>query len=373
MGLIAFSRTPNQLMELSPDISTPTFGSKSAVTWDYDFHFPSIRDALNNSINGNNQGAVFLSQAFGPAGSQWRVKFGFVPTTGSPHIGAWCLADKSEEEINMGEDWFRLIHSMTISLKDPQRLKDRVTTMDKKMIVEGDGISRGKGWESYTSAQKFQRYFTPDGSLLGNVSLKWERATCDTQPSPPTGVDCSKFFLETFLSDVTLRITCAGRPRGVIDLPAHKVVLATRSPYFAALFSSGLSEASSTGRTTIGVIGFSPPTVEALLEFMYTHRLTRNPPQTLEGRLDLIRAADYYQMEDLHFVVSEQIVARDLNYLTALKILVEANKCKGICSVLSDRVKEFLKMGWEDFTKNQEFRDSMREYGTGDLLADLYE
>ncbi|KAJ3043008.1 Kelch-like H-associated protein 1 [Rhizophlyctis rosea] len=353
--------SPTAVSPVGTSRTTPD--SNNTVTWNYEFHFPAIRDELNNAINRNTDDAVFTSDPFGPAGSQWCLKFQLVrernpmmsyPGTRVDQLSAWCIAEKSQKEDRMGDYWFRIVYSMTLSLSHPQRPKLQWNFLEKNQIPKISDNGRLCKWE---------------------LELEWARAPCDAQPPASAGIDFgNKLLFQSFLADVTLRDVSANDPR--IDLPAHKVVLASRSPYFHALFSSGLSEAttsSATGQTTVAVNGFSRPTIERLLEFKYTKRLTRNPPNDLDTRFELIRAADYYQMEDLHISIAGQIIDKDLNMSTALKILIEANKCKGICSVLSDRVKEYLKSGWEEFMKRGEFRDSWREYGSGDLVAELYE
>ncbi|KAJ3043009.1 60S ribosomal protein L11 [Rhizophlyctis rosea] len=329
--------------------STATHGN-STVTWHHDFHFPAIRDEFNNSLNGNGEPIVLRTEPFGSEGSQWRLKFNLKRASNlqKSNLSAWIVEEKSEKEVNMGDEWFRVVYWSTIILKDPQNHQhDHVSSLPDKGIVDSVGSGRKWGWLHFAQVNHFQPYFHPDGSIHGTVSLKWERAPCDNQPVPP------------------LRVT---------DLHAHKVVFATRSPYFKGIFSSGLSEStsSSTGPTVILVRDFSRPTVESLLEFIYTNKLTRNPPQNLEGRFELIRAADYYLMEDLHILVAEQIVEKHLDMHTALEILFKANKCKGVCRVLSDKVMEFLQEGWKEFTKSKDFLDSTRRYGP-DLVADLYE
>ncbi|KAJ3039440.1 hypothetical protein HDV00_012218 [Rhizophlyctis rosea] len=186
--------------------------------------------------------------------------------------------------------------------------------------------------------------------------------------------------MKDFLADVTLRVQPNPSRRARQNLPAHKVILASGSGYFRALFSTELpapapSSSSSSGessRMVLNLTDISLGTVHSLLEFIYTNRLLKYPAQDLDARLELIRAAEYYQMEDLHIHVAEDIIKQDLSTSTVLKVLGEAIKYKGICSALLKDVKEYVKREWEVFMECEDFRQTLRGLGT-DLIVDLYE
>uniref|UniRef100_A0A8B9MKM6 BTB domain-containing protein n=1 Tax=Accipiter nisus TaxID=211598 RepID=A0A8B9MKM6_9AVES len=68
------------------------------------------------------------------------------------------------------------------------------------------------------------------------------------------------------LCDVTLRVRYR-RDVPPADFPAHKVVLASSSPVFKAMFTTGLREG---GMEVVPIEGVHPRVMERLVEFAYT-------------------------------------------------------------------------------------------------------
>lgn len=87
------------------------------------------------------------------------------------------------------------------------------------------------------------------------------------------------------LCDVTLSV-------GDKRFSLHRVVLAASCPYFAAMFHSGLAEAS---RQEVDIHGVAPPVVDLLLGFIYTGEILI----TRENCQDLLAASNMFRLTDV--------------------------------------------------------------------------
>ena len=82
-------------------------------------------------------------------------------------------------------------------------------------------------------------------------------------------------------------------------LPAHRSLLAARSPVFAAMLNSGLEEAQ-TGQVQIS--DSDPETFALFLRFLYVGKLENNIEKTVVSgpmKMKLFALADKYQVETL--------------------------------------------------------------------------
>jgi speckle-type POZ protein len=137
-----------------------------------------------------------------------------------------------------------------------------------------------------------------DGSLTFcwkiYTHVKREPTSSSADPSVST-VDCtgglSTHFEELFnsmqISDVILNIR--GR-----EFPAHKVILAARSKYFAAMFEHPMKEQST---NQIEIEDIKPEVFQELLRFIYTGRISTAKMKTMAAGLFI--AADKYLLDDL--------------------------------------------------------------------------
>ncbi|KAL8237589.1 hypothetical protein R6Q59_018670 [Mikania micrantha] len=83
---------------------------------------------------------------------------------------------------------------------------------------------------------------------------------------------------------------------------AHRAVLAARSPVFHKIFSHDLKEKE---LSTINILGMSIEACEAFLLSLYSNI---ENPDFLDHRLDLLRAADKYEVLDLKEACHESLV-----------------------------------------------------------------
>lgn len=76
---------------------------------------------------------------------------------------------------------------------------------------------------------------------------------------------------------------------GEFNLPAHKVILASCSPYFCAMFSGDMKESN---ESEVTIKGFDPTAIKSLLEFCYSSTLIIDHSNVLE----LLPASSLLQM-----------------------------------------------------------------------------
>ncbi|CAF3317093.1 unnamed protein product [Rotaria socialis] len=100
------------------------------------------------------------------------------------------------------------------------------------------------------------------------------------------------------MSDIKVRVTVPyssyddDAMQAPVVFHAHKLILAARSPVFAAMFSNRTLENTT---NTIDINDLHPNTIQSMLEYIYTGRVTDIKKSTVE----LYRCADKYQLEDL--------------------------------------------------------------------------
>ncbi|KAJ3043700.1 hypothetical protein HDV00_004473 [Rhizophlyctis rosea] len=353
-------------------------GGEPSTTWRFEHKFNNARDELHLFLKGKVE-KTMRSKTFGPVESRWRISIYFRPKNGRKEaaVSIQCTAVKSSKELKMGSKWSRVVNVLEISLVH-QALKDLSKRAETTKVLKGGGEDLGTGWKF--SMAEFEEYLSPEGSLTVKVKVEWESAPSYVE-RPAFSFPFNYLLFNKLLADVTLRVRDPSSTDQGTDLPAHKVVLASRSEYFRAVFSSSLTGSTTTTPTdkptpttpiTLDLTEFPLPTINSLLEFMYCNYLTQHQPTDLTSRLDLIRAADYYQMEDLHLLAANQIIEKDLNMLTAMRIGSWANMYRGVCGVLADKVKEYVAARWDEFMRSEEFRGTVKEFGA-EVVCDMYE
>jgi len=132
----------------------------------------------------------------------------------------------------------------------------------------------------------------------------------DNNPVPKCNLsdDFSKMLESGYFSDVTLYVE--GKP-----VLAHRNILSARSRVFKAMFEHQLTE-SNTGEVQIEDMEFS--TVKLMLEFIYTGN---TPELTTETAMNLLSAADRYELERLK-VICEEYLCKHLDEDNCLDVLV---------------------------------------------------
>ena len=117
--------------------------------------------------------------------------------------------------------------------------------------------------------------------------------------------DLGALLQDTELSDITLVV-------GAKEFPAHRIILAARSPVFKAMFEHDMREKT---ESRLDIPDLSADTVQWMLQWIYTGRL----PSTEQESKDLLCASDKYSLEPLK-VACERSLCRSLRVSNAVDL-----------------------------------------------------
>jgi hypothetical protein len=118
----------------------------------------------------------------------------------------------------------------------------------------------------------------------------------------------------------------------LITFNAHKLILAARSPVFAAMFSSRTLE---NNTNIIEINDLRSETIQSMLEYIYTGKVNDIKNSTVE----LYRCADKYQLEDLR-LQAEMALMNSISIETSAEILLLADQHHS--KELKSRVIQFI-------------------------------
>lgn len=134
------------------------------------------------------------------------------------------------------------------------------------------------------------------------------------------------------LCDVTLQVKYEDIPAA--QFMAHKVVLASSSPVFKAMFTNGLREQ---GMEVVSIEGIHPKVMERLIEFAYTASISVGEKCVLH----VMNGAVMYQIDSVVRACSDFLV-QQLDPSNAIGI---ANFAEQIgCTELHQRAREYIYM-----------------------------
>ena len=167
--------------------------------------------------------------------------------------------------------------------------------------------------------------------------------TLDTRPSSSFAADWRRFLRDEQLSDVTLRV------QGAL-VPAHRVVLAARCPFFARMFASGMREAS---QHEVEIEDVSLDALNALLEHLYTD--AADVPSELA--LQLFAAADRFGVERLKSLCAAKIEA-ELSSASVCAVLVVADAHSA--AELKQACVEYIVRNFPAMHQTDDFRELPR-------------
>jgi len=138
-----------------------------------------------------------------------------------------------------------------------------------------------------------------------SVSSSSDDSCCSFVDTKALSKDFSALLDNELTSDVSLLLTCPAdgdikspkrqRVEREVRLPAHKAILAARSPVFMAMLYGPMKE-SQLPEVEVGS-EFAPETMQQLLTFIYTGYVDN---VTMEQLVPLLACADHFQVESLH-------------------------------------------------------------------------
>ncbi|KAL7303409.1 hypothetical protein TKK_0004593 [Trichogramma kaykai] len=135
-------------------------------------------------------------------------------------------------------------------------------------------------------------------------------------------------LLDENLSDIKLR-TASGK-----EIPAHKLMLATASPVFKAMFTLDMLEKKS---QSVNMIDISYEAAIEMLRYIYTGSIENGE---FSLAMELLLVGEKYQLEGLKNKC-EKILSLELSSENAVDILKVANKCN--MSSLKKNAVDFIK------------------------------
>ncbi|XP_053320821.1 kelch-like ECH-associated protein 1 [Spea bombifrons] len=144
------------------------------------------------------------------------------------------------------------------------------------------------------------------------------------------------------LCDVTLRVKYNDLQA---DFVAHKIVLASSSPVFRAMFTNGLKEC---GMETVPIEGIHPKVMERLLEFAYTASISVGEKCVIH----VMNGAVMYQMDSVVKACCDFLI-QQLDPSNAIGIASFAEQIG--CQELHQKAREYIYMNFGEVSKQEEF------------------
>ncbi|XP_018412987.1 PREDICTED: kelch-like ECH-associated protein 1 [Nanorana parkeri] len=144
------------------------------------------------------------------------------------------------------------------------------------------------------------------------------------------------------MCDVLIKVSYNGQEE---DFPAHKIVLASCSPFFRAMFTNNFRECHA---KEIIIKDMCPLVMERLIEFAYSSRITVGEKCVLH----VLLAAMRYQMEDVSKACSDFLV----KHLDPSNVIGISNFAEQIgCTELHEKGREYINNHFSEVTKEEEF------------------
>ncbi|XP_063770814.1 kelch-like ECH-associated protein 1A [Pseudophryne corroboree] len=144
------------------------------------------------------------------------------------------------------------------------------------------------------------------------------------------------------LCDVLIKVTHNGQEE---DFPVHKVVLASCSSFFKAMFTNNFRECYA---KEVTIKDTCPLVMQRLIDFAYTSRITVGEKCVLH----VLLAAMRYQMEDVAQACCDFLIKQ----LDPSNVIGISNFAKQIgCTELYNNGREYINMHFSEVTKEEEF------------------
>lgn len=151
-----------------------------------------------------------------------------------------------------------------------------------------------------------------------------------------------EFRQQEMLCDLVLHVTYKGR---TVDFKVHKVVLASCSPYFRAMFTSSFKECHASEVTLPDIC---PQVVGRLIDFAYTSHITVGEKCVLH----VLMAAMRYQIDDVAKACCD-FLTKHLEPANVIGISRFAEEIG--CTELHQRSREYINTHFSEVTKEEEF------------------
>ncbi|XP_047060487.1 BTB/POZ and MATH domain-containing protein 2-like [Lolium rigidum] len=204
------------------------------------------------------------------------------------------------------------------------RRDGKPSTSDIRWICETFGISEGDdswGWDEFMKLTDVEKTFLTEG----RVTLACSIMVMDDSdiPVPPSdiGTHLGRLLDQTEGIDVSF----------IVDdekFPAHRAVLAARSPVFRAELFGPMAEAT---MSSITLHDITPATFKAMLRFIYTDELlAEDEPadSSIEMFQNLLVAADRYALDRLKIICAQKLWEKvSVDTVSTILACAETHNC----------------------------------------------
>jgi BTB/POZ domain len=206
----------------------------------------------------------------------------------------------------------------------------------------------------------------PDGTLTLHCRIKKlnESSTvclCPTDNLPKvrhfnrsSAFDFARYFNNEMAADFNFKVKNR-------VFPGHKIILAGRSPVFAAMFKHDMKEKET---SEVEIEDMDPAVFQKMLKFIYTTECDVG-----EHAEELLMAADRYDVKDLKEFCEEELMSK-LTVDNAVRMLILSDKCQAM--MLKNATTQFINgNGKQVLLKNESSFDVLQQ-SAPHLLIDLY-
>ncbi|KAJ3052079.1 Kelch-like protein 8 [Rhizophlyctis rosea] len=339
-----------------------THSNLGLVTWTYEGRLPAEGNASDIWKQAKEKKQLFLieSDNLGPLDCSWKLslKADFSKPKPPTHVAFRVAPVPSPLQTGKKPDRFLRLGPRSICngaqtlFSSPAsdsfwclQYDDTLGILDALEISKTDTILQSTNFLTCTMSIEFPA--TPHGAH-------------NPFPIPPI----SQYQTNNKLSDITLNIRTSHPP---VTIPAHKMVLAANSAYFHSKFDF---EERINQPSECDIKDFTEPTIHAMLEFMYTRRIDDHMPQSLDSKLDLIAACEYYQVTGMHQFVAPHIL-QNIGPGNVIKILATGCKFRGASDALAKGAGKYLRDNWTELGAKEEFSSSLRRTGR-EICCDMH-
>eukprot|EP00092_Neocalanus_flemingeri_P015050 GFUD01016256.1.p1 GENE.GFUD01016256.1~~GFUD01016256.1.p1 ORF type:complete len:370 (-),score=90.58 GFUD01016256.1:83-1036(-) len=216
-------------------------------------------------------------------------------------------------------------------------------------------VGREDEWICVNDAFKIDKVeeIVENGFIIFQLEIRITRKEKTFQAS---AAKQNQMFLERFesfyggLGDV--KIICDGK-----EFSCHKLLLASQSPVFRAMFSQDSKE---NAESSVTIPDSTPEAVQEFLFYMYHGMLHHVPFTSAETDLvfGLVHLASKYQVEEL-LAICKDVMIDIVSVDNVLKIMVWIDKYKTELGVISSSIFRYLRRNIKEVVKKEEWEQFM--------------
>jgi speckle-type POZ protein len=331
----SYLEDPEPIICLSSSPFSPTTGSSTATQWRLVCYPKGNYGASSNYMS------VFLEYIKGERDIKAKAEYSLVNRK--------CELTEMRKDAQFSvykcgnsRGFINYVKYDTLTLLENDTLDDDKLKIYVRITIMDDAITEETKYQEFDDSESVN--FTTRGleglvrdfsQLLLHSPTKLTDIKINTRSSPSRHSNNTE-------SDDDSNPTC-------VTFNAHKLILAARSPVFAAMFSNYTLENTT---NVIEINDLCPETIQSMLEYIYTGKVNDIKNSTVE----LYRCADKYQLEDLR-LQAEMALMNSISTETSAEILLLADqhhskdlKARVIQFIVSGNLKAITQTeGWHKY------------------------